>query len=409
MTTDQDAMEELRETLRVHAAIVRAPEGVAQRVAENAHRVRSRRRAIAATAVVACLVALSPVLVRAFDDDDTGPVEPVPTVTSLRWNENLQGVDLPVGPALSVAYAAGDTATVGSQSYVFDGKEVTALLTSPTGPVVVARTTGTNLSSITVFDESGQRSTLAGPVKLVGSVVRGLGPDGEPHLAYATDGPGGPAVYEGPLLDVQPLASGERYQAAGFLGGEPVFDSISRPGMLTQFHTAGVPDAGGEARSEVIGNVSPTNDGGTVLAGWRDLGDSASAFYTVTSSACTLARDVPGFGIDAWMACSDESDVFVVGTDFGALGDTVYDLSSGDETRKFDLSPAASEGVFYDLEAIGWESPTNVIIRIAGYEVADPRSQSPANGSYVAVRCSVVTGACERLPHPVDVVADLLA
>jgi hypothetical protein len=48
-----------------------------------------------------------------------------------------------------------------------------------------------------------------------------------------------------------------------------------------------------------------------------------------------------------------------------------------------------------------------VIIRVAAYDSAvDVRYRTPADGSYVAVRCSVDTGACERLPHPVDVVAN---
>ena len=48
-----------------------------------------------------------------------------------------------------------------------------------------------------------------------------------------------------------------------------------------------------------------------------------------------------------------------------------------------------------------------MIIRVAAYDSAvDIRDRSPADGTYVAVRCSVDTGACERLPHPVDVISN---
>jgi hypothetical protein len=41
---------------------------------------------------------------------------------------------------------------------------------------------------------------------------------------------------------------------------------------------------------------------------------------------------------------------------------------------------------------LGWESESSIIFAVSGVD------------AYVAVRCSIDSGECERIPHPVDAV-----
>jgi hypothetical protein len=371
--------------------------------------VRRRRRVAAASALVAVLAALSPLLVRELATDRKDPVRPIPTITSsLRWNETVPGLDLPVGEALSVPYAVGGTVTAGSREVDLEGSEVTQILNSAMGAIVVART-GAEQADIWLLDDS-ENVLVAEDVWLTGSVVQGLGYDGQTHIAYAVDGPDGPKIFAGPVLDPQPIDSGYRYLAAGFMAGEPVFASVVQPTTLTQFHTSGAHPPQAVVEHDVVGRGEPPYGAGTTIPGWWEVGDGAVAFYQEVANRCNDSRLVPSFGFDTWGNCDFEAGdfgVLAVGPTYGAMRATVYELASvGHEVRTFDL-PESSGDTAYDPDPIGWETPTDVIIRVAAYDRAvNIRDRSPADGSYVAVRCSVETGACERLPHPVDVVAN---
>lgn len=409
MTTELHALEELQGVLRARAHTVPTPDGLALRAAVNARRVRTTRRLAAASALVIALVALSPLVLRALAGERPDPVEPAPTVIStLRWTETVPGLDLPLGGPMSIPYAVGATVTLGSRAVELEGEEVTQILDSAVGPIVVAHA-GSGHSSIWLLDGS-ESIRIADGLQLSGSVVQGLGYDRQTHIAYAVDGPDAREIFAGPVRDPEPLGSDDRVQAVGFLRGEPVFSSNAQPTTLTQFHTSvpRQPQVGIE--QDVVGRgVSPI--GATVtIPGWWEVDDGAVAFYR-DADGCIVARVVPGFDWDVWGNCNYEAadfGVLAVGPTYGAMRATVYELASrGHEVRKFDLPQSPSTDSAYDLEPIGWETPTDVIIRVAAYDSAvDYRDRSPADGSYVAVRCSVDTGACERLPHPVDVVAN---
>ena len=59
----------------------------------------------------------------------------------------------------------------------------------------------------------------------------------------------------------------------------------------------------------------------------------------------------------------------------------------------------------FQVDPVGWESPTLIILRVVS-NVPDAAG-AEAHPRYVAVRCSVDTGECERLPHPVEVMASI--
>lgn len=410
MTPDLHALEELQEALRSRAGTVPKPDGIAQRAAANARRIRTTRRVAAGSALAIALVALSPLVLRALSDERRDPVEPAPTVVStLPWTETVPGLDLPVGEALSVAYAVGATVTLESRAVALEGAKITQVLDSAMGQIVVA-VAGNGRSSIWLLDGS-ETLKIADDLALSGSLVQGLGYDGRTHIAYAVDGPDAREVFAGPLLDPQPLGSDDRYLAAGFMQGEPVFAAVVQPTTLTQFHTSDPRAADAAIEHEVVMRSQAPYGAGTTIPGWWEVDDGAVVFYQ-EAIGCNDARRVPSFGFDAWGNCDFEDGdfgVLAVGPTFGAMRATVYELESrGSAVQTFDL-PRSSGGTTYDLEPLGWETPNDVIIRVAAYDSAlDIRDRSPADGSYVAVRCSVDTGACERVPHPVDVVANAL-
>ena len=59
---------------------------------------------------------------------------------------------------------------------------------------------------------------------------------------------------------------------------------------------------------------------------------------------------------------------------------------------------------------LGWEDAQHAVYSIGAIEELDstPDGYSSFGSTrYVAVRCSVVSGACERIPHPVDALAEV--
>jgi hypothetical protein len=62
----------------------------------------------------------------------------------------------------------------------------------------------------------------------------------------------------------------------------------------------------------------------------------------------------------------------------------------------------------FDLAPIGWETADHLIVRLVSYEPYDGTAgqSSTVPPRYVAVRCAVETGECERLPHAVEVISN---
>ena len=137
-----------------------------------------------------------------------------------------------------------------------------------------------------------------------------------------------------------------------------------------------------------------------------DDGDEPLAIYTDVDRGCTSAYHLPGSGELAWEACDEDSRaVMIIGPRYGAVGVTAYDLeASGARTRTFEL-PGAEH---FDIAPIGWETPTGLVLRVVSYEAYGDSGRGQETSMpprYVAVRCAVDTGTCERLPHPVEVMA----
>jgi len=410
-----DLFDDLRDMLAEQAEEVRVPVGLARRAADAAGRVRVRRRAVA---LAACIAVLSTLVIQAQQRIPQEPAMPTPspgsgtTVTGqVVWTETLPGLDLPLGAPLTVPYGVGSSVFVDGQEHVLP-----SAVTEPTGGETphLVQITDTPLGLLTVTKvghwvfnlrllDGEEVRDIGGAVQLAGTVAVGAGPDGKIHIAFANDETPAEGVYEGPLLDPQPIAVGEaRRHAVGFFEGDPLFDLAEQPGSLERFRRT----SAGESSTQ-LEQTNAALGPNTVLAGWTTDGGEALAIYTDVDRGCTSAYQVPGSGELAWEACDDLSRaVMITGPRYGAVGVTAYDLeASGARARTFELPQAAR----FEIAPIGWETPTHLILRVVSYEPygeAGTGESASLPPRYVAVRCAVDTGVCQRLPHPVETVVN---
>ena len=126
-----------------------------------------------------------------------------------------------------------------------------------------------------------------------------------------------------------------------------------------------------------------------------------------------------------WEQCDGGPLVASPHGSFGVNQDVVVDLATGQAVVNLDLGasdlPAWNDRFEGPLgvEVVGW-SGGNVLLKVT---YASPAQSTPSTGgawtitpAYVGVRCSALVsdvdtvtdvgnGACERIPHPMDVVA----
>jgi hypothetical protein len=125
-------------------------------------------------------------------------------------------------------------------------------------------------------------------------------------------------------------------------------------------------------------------------------------------SQCLAARGPDGE--NAWERC-DGTFSYGLSPDrrWIAAPEGGLDAETGEQVSTFAGLPQRGELVqFPYLMApfVGWETDETVIFRVTLIE-HEAESTTSAQG-HVAVRCSVTTGACDRIPHPADLVPDLI-
>ena len=86
-----------------------------------------------------------------------------------------------------------------------------------------------------------------------------------------------------------------------------------------------------------------------------------------------------------------------------------YDAETGERISSFALPDGADTG----LDSLGygatfWENTGTVVFPMATGERSDDQVDDEwYYDAYVPVRCSLATGDCERIPHPVGMVGQL--
>jgi len=340
------------------------------------------------------------------------------------WTETLPGLDLPVGDPLRVYGSSGNTVVVdGSTHELPDGSagdavgaaaaRLTQLFTTPAGVVAVTESAAGDVDRVHLI-VGDTVSPVGGDWRLSGSVAVALDPTGQTRIALATYDGERAEAFEGPIANPTSLGeTAEPLNAVGFLDGDALFMAVDEPTRITRFHRD---DETGAVSRELVGDymlpdhIAP--GAGPHFAGLVLDGDQSIALYTSHEErTCTFGYELPGAGVYRWSSCdTDSDDALTVGARYGAVGGTVHHLlvEPAFFVTKFDRSDwaqAQGGGQPHVVEAIGWESTIHVIFRVIAQGVDDPRGDPTGQASYVAVRCDVEHADCERLPHPVDLVA----
>jgi hypothetical protein len=357
---------------------------------------------------------LTPVVLQLQVREEPAPARPSPTSPhsgatvsgQVVWSEALPGLDLPLGRPLGVTYGAGSSIFVegselewpaGSVGTVPDAR-LAQVADTPLG--VLAVVVDRWFSSVHLLDGQGIRD-IGGAAELTGMVVLDPGADQEAKVAFAIDDGGVQKLLAGPLPDPQAvLVEKARRQPVGFLDGDPVVALLDEPGSVEVVSQE--PD-GGQVHVQSYAAASPLGDN-AVPAGSTTIEDDLQVVFSDLDTGCSYAYRVPGTGEPAWMTCDNaRGAVMIVGPRYGAVGTNVYDVVDGALVTGLEL-PEASR---FDIAPIGWETPTALILRVISYEAYGEAKASGATmpPRYAAVRCRVDSGVCERLPHPVDVIA----
>lgn len=401
MTTLTD----LRDLLDERADEVGHASLIGEVVVTRGHRVRTRRRLTAgATLVAVAALGLSLVILPNLSGSDVAPSSPGGedhAQTGPTWAPNIDGIDLPVGPALTTAYAVGNKIVDGAKTFSLPG-DVTALLEVPEGFVVTLR----DVSRIRDIAESSAAIAVVSPEGDVNfldtGTVSGFAATsvaGQTLVAWSAEDPDTPDVYTvkrtilGAIEPETGLVVAEKSTVVGFEGIEPIVMQLGDGGGATFRWDTQAPALVPTTWRQPEG-VSP---------------DGATAYYFDDDTQCMYAASLNAPTDKIWENC-DQSHrpPSTLSPDGNWLAYTsVYSAKTGQYVRELDIGVSfdladMGRGAFYSAMELGWESDTSLVLQVGINPV------SGRGGSYVDVRCDVTTGVCERVPSDVDFVPSTL-
>lgn len=419
---------DLRELLNSDAEHLRPASFPVEQVIGCARHQRRRRRILALTGgcvVAAGAVALPLALVpTAGTVEQPGPGRTLGPATATPvippdggWVPDLPGLDLPLGDPLTTAYASGSTLTAGGRTLDV-GAQILQILDVPEGVVVLTAEAdaGTQAARLELVADDGSTALIdAGLIANVRALTdpAGVTPTRIVWLWLNADQDSESELRSVDLDVAEPTSSapGRFNLVLGFQDGAVLASTIE--------NERAVPDlARWEPGTDLVQPVASDPGDGSFLLGvtGADRNTDRALMYTGEVPQCNYAAPLTNLGERLWEQCEGGP---LVPARTGALAANqagVVDVATGAFVARFDLRtdnllrwdqgwPDTGTAV----QVAGW-SGDDVLIRLSS---TDGIATTPAPGggftynpAYVGVRCSASTGACERLPHPIDAIDD---
>ena len=389
-----------------------------ERVIKRGRRARLQRRAVAvagACAVVGAVavpIALNQAGESVQQPGIAGTGTPVEIPPDGGWVPDLPGLELPVGDPLTTTYADGNTLVAGTQSYDL-GAPIMQVLDVPEGTVVITRQPegpSTPATTLQLVGEDGAVTTI--DTGSIGSVralpdPAGTGPTRLAWIWQASDDDVANELRSTALgEEVDPATVSGRFNLIyGFLAGDVL--------ATTMESEEDQPDlARWEPGADAVAPIATAPDDDSFLLGVTGVQDPDLALmYSGSPPQCNYATPLTDLTDRLWEQCEGGA---LVADPSGALAANevgVVDTATGEFVVRFDLGSDqivqfAQEGEI-GASVAAW-SGDDVVFRLSSTdEVASTPAPGGAwtyNPAYVGVRCSASTGACERLPHPIDAV-----
>lgn len=413
-----NTLTDLRTLLAERAEHVDAAPRVATAAVDRASRLRVRRRVAAAGAAVVVAVTIAVPLVLTGSgtslppggpDPRTGPSEAASS--GPEWAPTIPGLDLPAGVPLDVPYVVGDTIVDGETEIVVEAA-ITQLLAVDDGYVVLSDDTSSPSGTTSTSGRLDFVSTDGTVTPLDTGRITGVAVDrtasANPIVAWdwqpsdGTDDDAGAVkalrLGTGSPPEVVPVDTPAAMRWV--IDGDPVFAYESEDPSLQSMQwdlesgelTPWLPEPLGT--DPVVKDVTPDGDVG---------------FFFDNDSQCDSAIDLSDPATTLWEACEEHGYYASMSPDGRVLAGQVGAAAAltGDHLVDFDLPDQDFGQVDYVLlSTLGWESPQAVLLQavaLAVFDRDDEAATSRTVDSYVIVRCDTVSGDCETVPHPVDV------
>lgn len=420
--------DELRDLLSDRAEMASTARPPVDAAIRRGRRVRARRRLAVGAGALAVVAAVAvPTMIGSPSQDPAPPAgqTPAPTVLGLDlppgggWVEAVPGLDLPQGPALDTPYANGAELHVDSKTHGWTG-EITQIIDVPEGLVVLSLVgerpprgsgaPGLQSRLELLVDDATSAQRLELDVGHLDAVDAARLPDGTTRVVWtwrASDEAVATEVRTVLLSTGDPmtrLSWASALEVAGFVGGDVLLKAPSdvEPAALLRWALG----------AEIAVPVSAEPGDGSFLLSAGDGPNSALAlWFSLDSPQCTYAAPLERPTAREWEHCEEGPLVRSPHGTLGANQSAVVDLATGGVVAELGLPgmPAWNDPESpVRVDVVGW-SGEDVLLHVsyAGTQHTTPSGEGSwiTTPVYVGVRCAATTGACERIPHAVDVVA----
>jgi hypothetical protein len=383
----------LREALEARGNTVTVPAHAVESAIRQGYAVRRRRRVVAGvgTTVLAAAVAV-PIAIGWSPDRDTGPAVPTPSVSSDPTPDGSTPPPtsapltplLPLGAAATLPYAIGNV--------LVDGDVRLELPTQIWGftkvgdqYAVISATEDENITRLDLVWRDGNIREL--DRGLILGVVAG---DGDSGIALAwgwqPSMQGGPASLKAySALDQLPTI---HELEPDTLAARVVAVAAGGVVVAYQGDPEGPPALWDVEAGSVLPLIDDVTEGGRSLAGLTADG-SLAVVFDAYGSGCLTAHDLDDGDRQVWEECTRQAAGSL--SPDGSLiyeGFAVFNAATGTLQQQFEVPS------FEFPAGAVWEDGDHVLLSDTGIE------EVPADGPLV--RCTISTGACERVPVELD-------